>query len=141
MLKFNAHNFFWLSALIQLTRQVVATEPDENKLSGDDKKRVRENFHDMEGHLKSLELHYSVKQIPRLMDAAGDCTYNTIVNLIDFLQQSIADELEERLFLRVPAEKAKIYDTSREAFGKDTIDKFPSIGLEVEEATGNSFHS
>jgi hypothetical protein len=50
------------------------------------------------------------------------------------LQNRIADELDDRLFLRMLSEKAKFYDKPIEQFGKSIMSIFHSIEFDVEEA-------
>lgn len=54
--------------------------------------------------------------------------------MIGDLQNRIADELDDRIFLRILSEKAKFYDNAKHEFGKTIIAGFPSIEFDAEEA-------
>jgi hypothetical protein len=53
------------------------------------------------------------------------------------LHDRIRDELEDRLFMYIPSDRAEFYDKS-DLFGKDVITKFPTIQFDMVEA-GNCY--
>jgi len=64
----------------------------------------------------------------------SECTYEDVFRLLGDLQHRIADELDDRLFLRILSDKVKFYDKPKEQFGKSIISNFRSIEFDVEEA-------
>jgi hypothetical protein len=107
----------------------AASESNVFKILGGIKKRCSE-----------IGLTISCKAAINIIDSyQGGTTLGKMLDGIEQLGQTISWEMEDRLFMFIPAERAAYYD-QKELFGKDVNLKFPTIQFDLVEA-GNCYAS
>jgi hypothetical protein len=84
-----------------------------------------------------IGLTQSLKHIKRLQESIQSLGPVESIAALKELHLRIRDELEDRLFMYIPSDRAEFYDKS-DLFGKDVIAKFPSIQFDMVEA-GNCY--
>jgi hypothetical protein len=140
MEKFSADAFFEISR----TLQMLDVEP-----SGDDKDPivtplsmlVKSWLPDLCKQCDTIGLKLSSKYVARILAElkTGKKHWSTWRVAIPELQHRIRDEMEDRLFMFIPPERAASYD-QQELFGKEVNSKFPGIQFDLVEA-GNCYAS
>jgi hypothetical protein len=83
-------------------------------------------------------LGLSVKGVNHILERDKDgLMAGEIIELLSQLERTITWEMEDKLFMYIPPERADRYD-QKELFGKDVNAKFPTIQYDAAEA-GNCF--
>jgi hypothetical protein len=151
MLKFDAEDFFYMVGFMDIVRASIKLNADDESITGKDREEFKGDFLKLGKALKALTLNFSETAARRFVEDLNkhDYTYGEMSRFLVELQHRIGDELSERVFMRLDIEKVKYFESSRDAFGKDTLSKFPSLSMEVEEAgkcyaadrnTASAFH-
>jgi len=93
----------------------------------------------LEKQCEAINLTMSVKAVQRLIRAFSDGEHRAkeFQEAIPELHRRIADEMEEKLFLYIPPERAGLYDQA-ELLGKEVNAKFPTVQFDSVEA-GNCY--
>lgn len=101
---------------------------------------IRKHLERVHAECNKLGLSFSVKHVHRMIDDVkeGKETFSDLATAYKELINRISDEVEDYLFFGVHKERIPYYKEPLEKFGKDTINKFPSIRMEVEE-TGKCY--
>jgi len=94
----------------------------------------------IERHCKSIGLNISTKCVNDILaNFSGDVKVGSVVAALAQLEKTIRWEMEERLFMFIPQERAVYFDQSG-LFGEDVNFKFPELQFDIVEA-GNSYAS
>ena len=121
-----------LAQILQLPALFGADDPVEDKF----RKQIREVLGGLENDAESFGLSLTAKALKRLFEDLDQEQY-TNAQLKLALQDLIAryqDELDDRLFFRVSSSHASYLLTPQEGW-REALDKFPSVFLDVEEAS------
>jgi len=88
---------------------------------------------------KAIGLTISLKAIDRLSDIrrSNGATLGQVMDAVNHLQLTIADEVAEKVFMFLAPERAAYYDQP-ELFGASVNAKFPTIQFDIVEA-GNCY--
>jgi hypothetical protein len=137
MEKFRADGFFEISRLLQSFYSVSYPKPEI--LIGEDAKLVTEWLPDLQNNCALIGLRLSAKYISKEIEnlKAGKTSVADWQKTIPELQHRIRDEMEDKLFMYIPPERADRYDQPQ-IFGKDVHSRFPAIQYDATEA-GNCY--
>src|SRR5262249_36830476 len=134
-------NFFWfimgLEQETNIRRDCASMHPESPVSNHSDECVSMQKFlRDAEKECRNLGLNFAVKHLNRMLRdvRAGDVTFNDLVIAYEELVNRISDEFEDCLFFGVNKERIEFYSDAPGRFGTDTLDKFPSCRMEVEEA-------
>lgn len=141
MLTFYAHRFFNICSTLATIRKHFPS-----KLNDEERAVVVSHLKEIRDHCQDVGLRMSIIQIDRVMDILEESPDSIPhVNLPERLHEisvRIQDELQLSLFMQIPPENEKFYTEPCREFGNETLNKFPSIVRDVEDAgkcyaTGN----
>ncbi len=89
-------------------------------------------------HCEAIGLRISTKCVEHIIKThEKDSTIGQTLQGISELEQTISWEMEDKLFMFIPPERASFYDQP-ELLGKDVNSKFPTIQFDIVEA-GNCY--
>lgn len=143
MEEFSAVVFYHIGRyLVYLQRQgqVAAEESNPNNILTEEQlRKPLEVLEAIRTHCKEIGLGLSVKTIARIVEQAegGTLSHKALQDGAEDLARRISDEIEDKLFMFVPSERAALYNQA-ELFGKEVNAKFPAIQFDVVE-TGNCY--
>lgn len=135
MQKFSAVAFYDIAATLQEMSHAEATQERISPNS----KLVEDFLPRIEKLSAGIGLTLSNKLITRMRESLTkeDVTVQQFQEWIPELHRRIVDEMEDRLFLYIPSDRAALYDRV-ELFGKEVNAKFPTIQFDLVEA-GNCY--
>ena len=136
MLRFHAEHFVTLIRLLGMIQQIAKNSDRETELAARHLALARDHFKDIKSECATLELTYCSLHIDRFLRATenGHLTNGELHTKSDELANRVRDELQSNVFMHLPKEKARFFTESRNIFGQGTLEMFPSIIVEVEEA-------
>ena len=134
MQKFSAVAFYDIAATLQ-----EMSHADSKAQIGANSKLVEEFLPRLERLCSEIGLSLSEKAIVRMREllSSGKGLVSEFQNWIPELHRRITDEMEGKLFLYIPSDRAILYDQA-ELFGKQVNAKFPTILFDLVEA-GNCY--
>jgi hypothetical protein len=137
MEKFSADAFFEISRLLQRF-QSAEWFTEEAELHPDSR-IILKWLPDLQKECDSIGLRLAAKFIARTLEGltSGSLTLKEWQNSIPELQHRIRDEMEDKLFMYLPPERAERYD-QKELLGNSVNAKFPGIQYDAVEA-GNCY--
>jgi hypothetical protein len=93
----------------------------------------------IKNNCESIGLTVSTKAVSQLLKMRGKegTTLGNLMDAITHLEQTITWEMEDKLFMYVPPDRASRYN-EKELFGKEVNAKFPTIQFDLTEA-GNCY--
>lgn len=91
-------------------------------------------LHDLQVACAPLELAVTVRYVEDLHGRLRKFDTGACGAALRELRRLIECELETKTFLYIPQEKLRFFNDSRQLFGERTLDRFPSVIAEVEEA-------
>ncbi len=143
MQKFSAELFLMMAKYLADARaRAGAAGPPETKL-GEGLKPESSGHKTMmgiRGLCELLGLSVSTKCVDYIFErSTGEVTIGSLVEEISQLERTITWEVEDRLFMHIPPQRAARYELS-EPFGADVAKNFPSCSFDTKEA-GNCFAS
>lgn len=141
MFQFDAVSFFWFVLTLQLESEMCSDHARQHPNTQliqykDDMSRIRQYLQKTRNECAKLGLTFTVKHLERMLEdvSEGKETFEHMAVGFEELIHRISDEVEEYLFFGIPRERASFYKDAIEKFGQNTVNKFPSIRMEVEEA-------
>jgi hypothetical protein len=84
-------------------------------------------------HCTAMSLENLVLHIDRIKDRIGRLTYANLGEYLEELRNRMTDELKHSLLVFIPNDKAKYY-RNKLPFGREVVDKWPSLAYDIEEA-------
>jgi hypothetical protein len=91
-------------------------------------------LNELAGQARILELSVSALHIDKIQRSLRSMNMQTILKTFGELGNMVQLELQTKTFMYIPQEKIKYFNDARSLFGQSTLDKFPSVISEVEEA-------
>jgi hypothetical protein len=147
MEQFAAAQFYFIGSILERMRGVVNTEIVKRGVTGKETEGAKGEITGIlvdalrlaEASCSEVGLRQPLKQIARLRkDLKSDILrLEHVATSINELQDRINDEMEDHLFMHIPADRAELYNDP-ELFGKDVNSKFPDIQFDLVEA-GNCY--
>jgi hypothetical protein len=141
MEKFKAENFYCIGALIESFKDTATNGLKQNVPAADyedEINRLHKILEAIKMHCYPIGLTMSIKAIDR---ANASITTNTtgedIIKALSVLDDRLTDEMEDQVFMYIPAIRAARYD-QEQAFGLLVSNKFPSASFDIKES-GNCF--
>jgi hypothetical protein len=90
---------------------------------------------EVEPHCSLIGLNLALKHIGYFrISLQGNLSCKKVVHYFDEIERAIMFEVEDELFLHVPKEKAKYYESLEPLFGLAIKDKFPKASFDISEA-------
>jgi hypothetical protein len=149
MQKFSAQAFFDIGRFLTHVKRnaddLIALEGNSrSSLLGEaakESKTAATQIEFISNNCKAIGLTLSLKAINRLTELRrkNGANLGEVMDAVNHLQLTIADEVAEKVFMFMPSERAIYYDQP-ELFGKDVNTKFPTIQFDIVEA-GNCYAS
>jgi len=137
MLKFHASKFVKLiDSVTVLSTYILDRDSKESDVQSETfYQSVIQRFSELSCQLADMGLIMSQKKSERIRDElVGGARIPDLREQFDELRARVKDELDLVLTLLVPATDMRLYESPLAVFGSDTVDHFPGVGLEVEEA-------
>ena len=148
MLLFHAHRFFNICSTLSILKHGIESDPSRSvPFDSDTLKFMAEQLAQIRTTCEEAGLKVSIIHLDRVIamleDHADVIRHVGLAERIKEISVRIQDELQLCLFMHIPSDNEGFYNDPRGKFGKDTLDKFPSIVSDVEAAgkcyaTGNS---
>lgn len=129
MLKFDAGEFYWfVNTLSEHTELLEFKKRLKEELTDDDKTREKDLSTSIEDHLLQIQLQISSKHTSSMKNNVETLnpSIDSLLKSYETLKQIVGYELEEMVFLRLPAEKAD-YFNNPSLFGDLVHSKFPRL--------------
>lgn len=144
---FSAHAFYEIGqtlANVKTNLQDLIRSPGFSRLTRisdgtRESKTASEQITRIRLHCEAIGLTMSIKAVDRLNALRNNstATLGETLDCVNHLQTTIFDEMSDKLFMYIPADRATHYHHV-ESFGKDVNAKFPTIQYDVIEA-GNCY--
>lgn len=123
-------------ALIKDNMELLSGLPKSPSPSTHD--RLDKAFDEMKGYCQGMGLLLSVMSIEEaeayIAGNRHDLSATRIGSFIETIQGRIFDELHISHFFTIPKEKLAFYESPKEQFGQEVIDRFPGAIYDIEEA-------
>jgi hypothetical protein len=141
MQKFKTETFFYIAHRLTRISKNIQSAPREQEIGNDPEEAVRNFIQDTSTACTEIGLRISVKCLDSLLQQMNDPheTYGNIVDLVAEAQRLITWEMEDRLFMFVPPERAECFDKP-ELLSQSVLAKFPALQFDIVEA-GNCYAS
>jgi hypothetical protein len=137
MEQFSASTFFEIGKLLGLTANENKHFPANELLD----QKACDTYSNFLAHIRAdclrIHLHLSVKFIDTLLGRMKRVNYQEFSQEVEVLQDRIRDEMEQYLFMFIPAARSGFYDQP-ELFGQAILKRLPSIQFDMIEA-GNCY--
>jgi hypothetical protein len=132
MIKFHADAFFVLASVLEV--RTVPPKEIRGELITNPESQI-ETFQTVIDHCQRIGLPFSAMYAKRIIEAfeSGNFTYGRLSEMSLILQDRIKDESGSRLFLQIPMDKVKHYE-SLALFGAEVEANFAAASLDIEEA-------
>jgi hypothetical protein len=147
MQKFSAQAFFDIGQFLTHVRRnaddLIQKEGNSREtLLGQASRGSKTSTQSIEFIRKNCEdigLTLSLKAVNRLSDLrqANGTTIGDVMDAVHHLQTTIADEVDDKVFMFMPSDRAVYYD-QQELLGREVSTKFPGIQFDIVEA-GNCY--
>jgi hypothetical protein len=139
MFKFNASAYsVFTSALATIAAACQSAKKKNSNatLAESNREALPSAFEKIKAHCVSIGLVLSAKTAQRGLELVKlpSSTFAQLGDIVADLNQRIHDELEDNLFLHIPSEKAKLYETKEPLFGEVVGKAFPSAADDIAEA-------
>ena len=136
MEQFRVASFFDISRVLEALR---TAEVDDKSIIKKDSVIPSKWLPDLVTKCESIGLRLSAKYVTRAISTLNKekSTVGDWREMIPELQHRITDEMDDRLFMYIPPERADRYD-EKELLGKEVNAKFPTIQYDITEA-GNCY--
>lgn len=149
MEQFTAESFLAVGMYLERVKATTAKNLKERNLSEDEMINPEEspeesifakNLNHVRERCTKIGLTVSIHCVDHILAAVSKpVTSRKVLALIDQLGLTIAWEMQERLFMFIPPQRAERYD-KEELFGSEVKASFPSATFDIKES-GNSFAS
>jgi hypothetical protein len=138
MEKFSADEFFKIGKLLGMVAGEHSREDAPKELDARGQKTYTNFLTSIRADCQTIQLRLSVKLIDHLINRVSQgIGYQELGREVEVLQDRITDEMEEYLFMFIPAERAVFYNQP-ELFGADVLKRLPTIQFDMTEA-GNCY--
>jgi hypothetical protein len=134
LIKLDGHEVAYSYGYLANAQGISANDPVDRLMPGAHQVRLLDAVDFVEETCKTLELSFTLAQIPRFREMLSKAsTYGEMILPIQELRLRMHDELKSRLFLYVPTIEARYYGV-KEAFGEKVASKFGSAVTDIENS-------
>src|SRR5262245_22760749 len=148
MEKFTAEEFFSIGRYLATARRNMDSALEQKEYTRDTElgedianSSVTKTLNSVEDHCAAIGLTVSIKAAKSLIAKCNksDCSLGEVLEGITQLENVIAWEMKDKLFMYIPPERATYYDNPK-LLGDSVYTKFPTVQFDAAEA-GNCYAS